>query len=56
MKLHARNLAISVGIPPKLVNDAVKYMLKNKSITQEKAQEFWSKIQMPLKISDEVKL
>jgi len=40
MNLHARNLAISSGIPDHLVEDAVKYMKNRNSFKKETASEF----------------
>ena len=40
MKLHARNLALSVGVPVNLVNDAVAFMQNRNSLTVETAIEF----------------
>lgn len=44
MKLHARNIALSVGITPDAISQAVNYMIEKNSITQETANEFLSKL------------
>lgn len=40
MKLHARNIAISAGVPHDLIEPAVQFMTKRQSITAETAREF----------------
>jgi hypothetical protein len=40
MKLHARNIALSVGVPVNLVNSAVLFMQARNSLTVETALEF----------------
>ena len=44
MRLHARNIAMSVGITPDAIPQAVSYMIQRNSITQETANEFLNKI------------
>lgn len=44
MKLHARNVAMSVGITPDAIPQAVKYMIERNSITQETAKEFLNRL------------
>ena len=43
MKLHARNVAMSVGITPDAIQKAVDYMISKNSITQDTANEFLEK-------------
>ena len=40
MSLHARNIAISAGVPNELVNEVVIYMKKHKDISQRCATEY----------------
>lgn len=56
MKLHARNLAISVGIPTRLVNLCVEFMIQKKSITKETALDFLKSQTLPISIVDDIKL
>ncbi|MFN3910222.1 MAG: hydroxymethylglutaryl-CoA reductase, degradative [Candidatus Anstonellaceae archaeon] len=39
MKLHARHLAVSVGVPPEYVNKVVEWMVSNSKISLEGAAE-----------------
>lgn len=34
MKLHAKNIALSIGIPNSVVGKAVEYMIQKKSLTK----------------------
>lgn len=40
MTLHAKNIAVSVGIPYDHVNEAVEYMKQKNAINQDTAKEF----------------
>lgn len=40
MTLHAKNIAISVGVDIDKVDDAVRYMLERNSFIQDTAREF----------------
>lgn len=40
MRLHARNIAISAGVPKESIEDAVEYMLKKNSVNSDTAREF----------------
>jgi degradative hydroxymethylglutaryl-CoA reductase len=40
MKLHARNIAISAGIPLDRIEDAVKYLIDSKDISEDRARQF----------------
>lgn len=40
MKLHAKNIAISAGVPHDLIEHAVQFMSSRKSITTEAAREY----------------
>jgi degradative hydroxymethylglutaryl-CoA reductase len=40
MKLHARNIAISAGIPLDHIEEAVKYLVDSKDISVDKARQF----------------
>jgi hydroxymethylglutaryl-CoA synthase len=40
MNLHARNLAIASGVPPELVEEAVRFMRNRGKLRKESAEEF----------------
>lgn len=44
MRLHARNMALSVGITPDAIPQAVSYMVQKNSISHETATEFLNRL------------
>ena len=40
MNLHARNLALASGVPPELVEEAVRFMKNRGKLRKETADEF----------------
>lgn len=40
MNLHAKNIALSVGIPAHLVEDAARFMKQRNSFNQETAKQY----------------
>ena len=40
MNLHARNLALASGVPPELVEEAVRFMKNRGRLRKETADEF----------------
>ena len=40
MSLHARNIALSAGVPSHLVEDSVRYMRQNKKINVQTAKAY----------------
>lgn len=46
MNLHARNIALSAGVPSGLVEDAVNFMKVNGKINSDSAKEYLSAYQL----------
>ncbi|PKP56682.1 MAG: 3-hydroxy-3-methylglutaryl-CoA reductase, partial [Candidatus Altiarchaeales archaeon HGW-Altiarchaeales-2] len=44
MELHARNIAISAGVPSEIADKVAEIMIKNKKINTEYAKEIFEKI------------
>ena len=44
MRLHAKNIAASAGVPPELVEEVANRMIEDKAIRMDKAQEILAEI------------